>query len=66
MYDQENIRKKQEETALLEKAKDDLLNDWNKIHESIIEPDVGKFFIIEENRKIRHKISKMIKETKNQ
>jgi pimeloyl-ACP methyl ester carboxylesterase len=60
----DNIRRKKEETALLQEAKDDLLNDWNKIHESIIQPDVGKFFIIEENRKICSKISKMILKTK--
>jgi pimeloyl-ACP methyl ester carboxylesterase/sugar-specific transcriptional regulator TrmB len=61
----ENIRKKQEETALLVKTKDDLINDWDKIHESIIEPDVGKFFIIEGNKKIYSKISNMLRQTKS-
>jgi len=61
----ENIRKKQEETILLEKSKDGLLQDWNKIYGSRIEPDVGKFFVIEGNRKIYSKIFRMIKQTKS-
>ena len=62
----ENIRKKQEETTLLEESKNDLLKDWNKIYGTRIEPDIGKFFIIEGNRKIYSKIIRMIKQTKNQ
>jgi non-heme chloroperoxidase len=62
----ENIRKKQEETTLLEESKNDLLKDWNKIYGSRIEPDVGKFFIIEGNQRIYSKIIRMIKQTKNQ
>ncbi|MFX0202668.1 MAG: alpha/beta fold hydrolase [Candidatus Hodarchaeota archaeon] len=62
----ENIRRKQEETTLLEKSKNGLLKDWNKIYGSRIEPDVGKFFVIEGNRKIYSKIFGMIKQTKSQ
>ncbi|MFC1487433.1 alpha/beta fold hydrolase [Thermoproteota archaeon] len=61
----ENIKIKQEEASLLEKTKKDLLSDWNKISSTIIEPDVGKFFVIEGNRKIYFKISEMIKKTKS-
>ena len=62
----ENIRIKQEEAILLEKAKNGLLSDWEKISSDRIEPDVGTFFVIKGNRKIYSKISQMIKETKNQ
>jgi sugar-specific transcriptional regulator TrmB/pimeloyl-ACP methyl ester carboxylesterase len=61
----ENIRKKQEETIQLEKAKMGLLDDWNKIYGRKIEPDVGTFFVIKGNRKIYSKISQMIIETRN-
>jgi sugar-specific transcriptional regulator TrmB/pimeloyl-ACP methyl ester carboxylesterase len=59
-----NIRIKQKEARLLEKAKKRLLSDWEKISIKEIEPDVGTFFVIKGNRKIYSKISEMIKETK--
>jgi len=61
----ENIKMKYEEASSLEKSKNDLLSDWEKIGSSILEPEVGKFFVIKGNRKIYSKISQMIKQTKN-
>jgi pimeloyl-ACP methyl ester carboxylesterase len=61
----ENIRMKYEEASSLEKAKNGLLSDWEKIGSSLIEPDLGKFFVIKGNRKIYSKISHMIKQTQN-
>lgn len=61
----ENIRIKQEEAISLEKAKSGLLSDWEKISSAIIRPDVGKFVVIEGNRKIYSKISQMIQQTKS-
>jgi pimeloyl-ACP methyl ester carboxylesterase len=61
----ENIKIKYEEASSLEKAKKNLLNDWEKIGSNILEPELGKFFVIKGNRKIYFKISQMIKQTKN-
>ena len=60
----EKIKIKQEEAISLKKAKSGLLSDWEKINSPIIKPDVGKFVVIEGNRKIYSKISQMIQETK--
>jgi pimeloyl-ACP methyl ester carboxylesterase len=60
-----SIKMKYEEASSLEKAKSHLLSDWEKIGSSIIEPELGKFFVIKGNRKIYSRISRMIKETKN-
>ena len=62
----ENIKLKQEEATSLEKAKNGLLSDWKNIYSVKIEPDLGKFAVIEGNRKIYSKIYQMIKETKSQ
>jgi len=62
----DNIKAKQQEAVLLEKAKDSLLNDWENISKTKKESNIGKFMIIEGNRKIYLKISQMINETKNQ
>jgi sugar-specific transcriptional regulator TrmB/pimeloyl-ACP methyl ester carboxylesterase len=59
-----NIRIKQEEAIALEKAKKVLLNDWDNISSSRIKPEIGKFFVIEGNRKIYSNISRMMRETK--
>ena len=60
------IKAKHQEAVLLEKAKDSLLNDWESINKTKIKPELGKFIIIEGNRKIYSKIARMINETKNQ
>ncbi len=61
----DRIRIKQEEAISLEKAKKGLLDDWQKIYGIKPEPNVGKFVVIEGNRKISSKISQMINETKS-
>ncbi len=60
------IKSKQEEVALIEEKKKDLLSDWNKISQSELDLSLEKFAVIEENKKIFQKISQMIKETKSQ
>ena len=62
----ETIKFKQQEAITLEKSKNSLLADWNKIYTTRIEPDVGKFVVIEGNLKIYSKISQLIKETRKQ
>ena len=61
---EKNIRVKYEEATLLERTKDSLLSDWRKVYGSRIVPDVGKFFVIEGNRRIYSKISQMMQQTK--
>ena len=60
-----NIMAKQEEVSSLEKAKKSLLDDWNKIGGTTIKPEIGKFVVVEGNRRIYSKISQMIKKTKS-
>jgi pimeloyl-ACP methyl ester carboxylesterase/sugar-specific transcriptional regulator TrmB len=62
----ENIKAKHQEAVLLEESKDNLLNDWKNISSKNIVPDVGKFFIIEGNKKIYFKICEMARQTKSQ
>lgn len=61
-----NIEAKHEEARLIEKAKKDLLDDWNKISRG--EPDslIEKFVVIGGTRKIYNKMSQMIRQTKHQ
>jgi sugar-specific transcriptional regulator TrmB/pimeloyl-ACP methyl ester carboxylesterase/DNA polymerase III delta prime subunit len=61
---EKNIRAKYEEATLLEKTKNSLLSDWKKVYGTRIVPDIGKFFVIEGNRKIYSKISQMIQQAK--
>jgi pimeloyl-ACP methyl ester carboxylesterase len=62
----ENIKFKQQEAVSLEKSKNGLLADWNKIYATRIEPGVGKFIVIEGSRKIYSKISQLTKEARRQ
>ena len=62
----ENIRIKKEEAISLEKEKNQLLSDWEKINIIKIQPSIGKFVVLEGKRKIFSKISEMISQTKNQ
>ena len=62
---EKNIRAKYEEATLLEKTKNSLLSDWKKVYGTRIVPDIGKFFVIEGNRKIYSKISQMIQQAKS-
>ena len=57
---------KQEEAFLIEKSTKELLNDWKKIHKTLPKISFEKFAVINGTRKINHKISKMINETKTQ
>ncbi len=61
-----HIKIKQEEAALLENTKIELLSYWKKISQATPEPNVEKFVVIEGNHRIYPKISQMIKETTNQ
>jgi pimeloyl-ACP methyl ester carboxylesterase/sugar-specific transcriptional regulator TrmB len=61
-----NIRIKKEEYVSLEKAKRILLDDWKSLRTKEILPAIGKFVVIEGNKKIYSKISQMIEETRNQ
>jgi sugar-specific transcriptional regulator TrmB len=61
-----NIKAKHEEARLIETAKKDLLDDWNKISRGEPESLVEKFVVIEGTRKIYNKIYRMIKQTKHQ
>jgi sugar-specific transcriptional regulator TrmB len=60
------IKSKQEEVALIEEKKEDLLSDWNRISQTELDSSLEKFSVIEGNKKIFHKISQMVKESKSQ
>ncbi|MBN1357304.1 hypothetical protein JW988_00890 [Candidatus Bathyarchaeota archaeon] len=60
------IQTKREEVASIERKKEDLLEDWNNINRITLQSQLEKFTVIEGTKKIVHKISQMIKETKNQ
>lgn len=60
------IESKREEVALIEEKKKDLLSDWNRISQPELDSSVEKFSVIEGNKKIFHKISQMVKETRSQ
>jgi sugar-specific transcriptional regulator TrmB len=57
---------KRDEAILIEESAKDLLNDWQKISKPILESSIEKFVVINGTRKIYHKISNMINETKSQ
>lgn len=61
-----NIQTKKEEVAKIEKAKNDLLNDWKSIRKIGVEPHLNKFVVIEGRRRIYQKIQKIIEKTKEQ
>jgi len=60
------ISSKREEVLQIEKAKKDLLSDWKKISQKELKSSLERFAVIEGNKKIYHKISKMVKETNSQ
>lgn len=60
------IKARRDEAALVESTKGDLLNYWNKISKTNIQPSSEKFVVIEGNSKIYPKIFQMINETKQQ
>jgi sugar-specific transcriptional regulator TrmB len=61
-----NIQTKKEEVAKIEKAKNDLLNDWKSIRKIGVELHLNKFVVIEGRRRIYQKIQKIIEKTKEQ
>jgi len=61
-----NIRAKQEEAAQIAAQKKELLNYWQSIKKAGPEPQLEKFTVIEGNQKIYHKLSKMMRDTRNQ
>ena len=61
-----NIQTKKEEVVKIEKAKNDLLNDWKSIRKIGVELQLNKFVVIEGRRRIYRKILKMLDRTKEQ
>jgi sugar-specific transcriptional regulator TrmB len=61
-----NIKLKQEEAAQKAAQKKELLNYWQNIERAGPEPQLEKFTVIEGTKKIYHKLSQMIKDTRNQ
>jgi sugar-specific transcriptional regulator TrmB len=61
-----NIRAKRNEAALIEKEKQELLVDWNRIKNPIYEPSLEKFSVIEGRNKISSKLLQIIKQAKGQ
>ena len=60
------IYSKHEEASLIEKSKNDLLEDWSNISKIDLQSQLEKFTVIEGTQKIAYKISQMIKETNRQ
>jgi hypothetical protein len=60
------IKYKRDEATLVEKTKNELINDWNNITKAPRQTIVEKFVVIEGWRKIYPRISQMIKETKRE
>jgi len=58
------IKTKQEEALQVQRAKNDLLEDWRTVKKSITKLKHEKFVVIENTKKIYSKILQMIKETK--
>ncbi len=60
------IKAKREETALIEKTKQSVLNDWQIISKIEPEASLEKFVVVEGNKKIYSRVLNMVKETKSQ
>ena len=60
------IKYKRNEASLVERAKKDLIRDWNQITKTKQTLPFERFIVIEGRRKIYPRISQMIKETKNE
>jgi sugar-specific transcriptional regulator TrmB len=60
------VKYKREEANLVEKKKDELLEDWKKITKPTLAPLVEKFVVIEGRQKINQKISNMVDESNDQ
>lgn len=60
------VKSRREEIALIEKEKNDLLDEWKNIRKIELDSSIERFNVIEGEKKIFHKISQMIKETKEE
>ena len=60
------VKAKQVEISLVEKTKEDLLEDWKRISQTEVEPKPENFTVIEGNQKIYRKIAEMIEKTENE
>ena len=60
------IKARQDEVALVQKAKDSLLFDWKRISTKNLEPSPEKFVVIEGESKIYLRFLQLVKDTKNQ
>ena len=60
------IKARRDEAALVERKKEDLLDDWKKISKTSLELAAEKFVVIEGNGKIYPKIFQMVKEARSQ
>lgn len=59
------VKTRQEEAALIESSREDMLRHWDNISKPSSEPMLEKFVVIEGNHKIYPRLSKMIKDAKN-
>jgi sugar-specific transcriptional regulator TrmB len=60
------IKTKRQETILMEKTKQSVLNEWKNIRKTESRIAIEKFAIVEGNKKIYTKFLNMVKEAKNQ
>lgn len=60
------VKARRDEAALIENAKEDLMNDWEKISKTSSQQTTEKFVVLEGENKIYPRIFQFIKETKNQ
>jgi len=59
------LKSRREEISTVEKTKEDLLRDWERISKTEVELAVEKFTVIEGNQKIFRKIAEMVEKTKS-
>jgi sugar-specific transcriptional regulator TrmB len=59
------VKTKQTEIALVEKTKDNLLEDWKRISQTKVDIPIEKFTVIEGSKKIYRKIAEMVEKTRS-
>ena len=59
------IKSRREEVARIEKSKQNLLADWEKVSQERNESSLEKFSVVEGNKRILHKMSQMLEKTNN-
>ena len=60
------IKTKKQEVEQIEKTKDDLLSDWNKISQTELDYSLERFSVIEGTKKVFNKIVDMARQTKRE